>query len=113
VTGFSRRPQDVAAARVFLIAAVRRPEPELPTYGEVAAAYGGIARAVGPVLNTIARDCDMASEPDLSALVVDRRTRLPGTFSGEPVEAGSSNETRWRDELRKIRLHNWSPRSQQ
>ncbi len=42
----------------------------MPRYGEVAEVYGGIARAVAPVLNSVARDCAAAGEPDLSALVV-------------------------------------------
>ncbi len=79
----------------------------LPTYGDVAAVYGGIARAVGPVLNSIARDCDQAGEPDLTALVVDRGTQLPGTFDGRPVAPGSAQEAAWRTELDKIRRQDW------
>lgn len=108
MTGFSRRPQDVDAARDFLIACVDRDDAELPTYGELAASYGGIARAAGPVLNSVARDCAAADEPDLSAMVVDRGTRLPGTFRGEPVFAGEASEARWRDELARIRAHMWT-----
>jgi hypothetical protein len=107
VTGFSRRPQDVDAAKRFLIPCVDRDDRDLPTYGEVAAAYGGIARAVGPVLNSIARDCEAAQEPDLTALVVDKGTRLPGTFLGQPVIAGTASETRWHHELARIRRHAW------
>jgi hypothetical protein len=108
MTGFSRRPQDVAAARRFLVSCVDRDDEELPTYGEVAAVYGGIARAAGPVLNSIARDCEVAGEPDLTALVVDKSTRLPGTFLGQPVIAGAASEARWHDELARIRNHAWS-----
>ena len=108
MTGFSRRPQDVDAARQFLIACVDRDDTDLPTYGELAASYGGIARAAGPVLNSIAQDCKAADKPDLSALVVDRRTKLPGTFRGEPVIAGDSSEARWREELARIRAHTWA-----
>ena len=108
MTGCSRRPQDVDTARRFLISCVDRDDRDLPTYGEVAAAYGGIARAVGPVLNTIARDCEAAQEPDLTALVVDKGTRLPGTFLGQPVVAGTASEARWHDELARIRRHTWS-----
>src|SRR4051812_14676036 len=105
--GFSRRPQDVDAARRFLISCVDRDDEELPTYGEVAAAYGGIARAAGPVLNSIARDCELAAEPDLTAMVVDKSTRLPGTFRGKPVIADDATEARWRAELARIRTHDW------
>lgn len=108
MTGFSRRPQDVDTARRFLISCVDRDDRDLPTYGVVAAAYGGIARAVGPVLNTIARDCEAAHEPDLTALVVDKGTRFPGTFLGQPVVAGTASEARWHDELARIRRHAWS-----
>jgi hypothetical protein len=111
VTGFSRRPQDVGTARQFLVEAASRAEGELPTYGEVAATYGGIPRGAGPVLNSIGRECGIAGEPDLTALVVRRRTRLPGTFKGKPVEAGTSTEKGWRAELHKIRRHNWNSRS--
>ena len=107
MTGFSRRPQDVNAARRFLVSCVTRDDEKLPTYGEVAAVYGGIARAVGPVLNTIARDCEVAGEPDLTALVVDKSTRLPGAFSSQPVIAGTAHEARWRHELARIRSHAW------
>jgi len=53
MTGFSRRPHDVDAARRFLIGCADRDVKELPTYGEVAAVYGGIARAAGPVLDSL------------------------------------------------------------
>ena len=108
MTGFSRRPQDVDIARRFLISCVDRDDRDLPTYGEVATAYGGIARAVGPVLNRIARDCEAAREPDLTALVMVIGTRLPGTFLGRPVIAGTATEARWHDELARIRRHAWS-----
>jgi hypothetical protein len=107
MTGFSRRPQDVDAVRRFLISCANR-DDDLPAYGEVAAIYGGIARAVGPVLNSIARDCESAGEPDLTALVVDSRTGLPGTFLGQPVAAGTAREARWRAELARIRRHPWT-----
>lgn len=109
MTGYSRRPQDVDDVRGFLI---QRAESgidldQLPTYGDVAAVYGGVARGVGPVLNSIARDCDQAGEPDLTALVVEAATRRPGTFAGKPVEAGSANEAAWLAELDAIARHDW------
>lgn len=107
MAGFSRRPQDVDAARRFLISCVDRDDEELPTYGEVAAAYGGVARAAGPVLNSIARDCKRAAEPDLTVLVVDRSTRLPGTFCGQPVIAGDTSEVKWRVEVARVRAYDW------
>ncbi len=106
-TSFSRQPHAIEAARRFLIQCAGRGDEDLPTYGELAAQYGGIARAAGPVLNSVRRDCTNAGEPDLSALVVDKRTRLPGTFLGEPVEAGRDSEARWRSELERIRSHTW------
>jgi hypothetical protein len=60
------------------------------------------------VLNTIARDGEKAREPDLTALVVDKRTRLPGTFLGQPVIAGTASEAQWHTELARIRRHAWS-----
>ena len=107
VTGFSRRPEDVAAARQFLVGIARDSGARLPTYGQVAAVYAGIPRAAGAVLNSISRDCEHAGEPDLTALVVDQRTHLPGTFDGAPVEPGSPNESRWRQELVGIRTYDW------
>lgn len=107
MTGFSRRPHDVDAARRFLIGCAHRDVKELPTYGEVAAVYGGIARATGPVLNSVSRDCELAGEPDLTALVVDKSSGLPGTFQGQPVVAGSASEATWHDELARIRRHAW------
>ena len=108
MTGFSNRPHDVATARTFLIGAAQRVPPNLPTYGEMAATYGGIARAAGQVLNSIKRGCDTAGEPDLSALVVKGMTGLPGMFGGKPVGAGGANEARWIDELERIRRWDWT-----
>jgi hypothetical protein len=51
------------SARAFLIGAASRDCHDLPTYGETAAAYGGVARAAGPVLDSIKPDCDQAGEP--------------------------------------------------
>ena len=107
VTGFSRRPDDVAAARQFLVGIARNSEARLPTYGQVADVYGGIPRAVGAVLNSISRDCEHAGEPDLTALVIDQQTHLPGSFNEAPVEPGSLNESRWKDELVRIRTYDW------
>ena len=108
MTGYSNRPHDVSTARGFLIGAAHRVPPDLPTYGEMAATYSGIARAAGPVLNSIKRACDSAGEPDLSALVVDRTTGLPGRFRGQRVEAREVNEARWLDELQRIRNWDWA-----
>ncbi len=108
VTGYSHKPTVVNAARRFLVGCVDRPDETLPTYGEVAESYGGIARGVGPVLNSIRRECDAAGAPDLTALVVDKASRLPGTFKGSLVTPGSPDEARWRDELSRIRGHDWS-----
>lgn len=108
MTGFSRRPQEVDAARDYLIrVATGAGDAPLPTCGDVAASYGGTARAVGPVLNTIARDCAQVGDPDLSALVVEKRAGLPGTYDGQLVEPGSAQEVAWRAELAKIRRHDW------
>ena len=109
VTGFSRRPDDVAVARQFLIGVARDSDARLPTYGQVAAVYAGIPRAAGAVLNSISRDCVHAGEADLTALVVDQQTHLPGTFNGAPVEPGSPNESRWKEELVRIRTYDWPP----
>lgn len=99
---------DVASARTYLIGVARRAnEGRLPSYGDVAATYGGIARAAGPVLNSVARECEQRGEPDLSALVVDKRTGLPGTYAGRPVTVGSQHEVAWRSELARIRRHAW------
>lgn len=97
----------MATVRAFLVQASTRPEDALPTYGDAAESYGGIPRAVGPILNSIARDCTAADEPDLTALVVDRTSRRPRSFEGHPVEPGSTAEGRWRQELERIRSHRW------
>ncbi len=108
-TPYSRRPDAVAAVRSFLISVQDRPEAQMPRYGEVADVYGGIARAVAPVLNSVARDCARAGEPDLSALVVLADTGLPGRLNGEvldPTKAGA--RAAWQAELQRIRRHPWS-----
>ncbi len=103
-TRYSRRPQDVAAVREFLIPVRDRLEDRLPRYGEVAELYGGIARAVAPVLNCVARDCTPAGEPDLCALVVLADTGLPGRLNSQvldPSDLGA--RTAWRAELERVR----------
>ena len=104
----SRRPEDVAAARDFLIRQRHRADDRIPRYAEVAAVYGGIARAVAPVLNRIAADCAAAGEPDLSALVVLDSTGLPGSLHGQPlVPTDTGARTAWLDELDQIRRYPW------
>lgn len=107
-TPYSRRPEVVAAVREFLISARDRPDDQMPRYGEVAAVYGGIARAVAPVLNSVARDCADAGEPDLSALVVLADSGLPGRLNGEFLESTDPGAlAALRHELRRIRRHEW------
>ena len=107
MTGFSRQPQVIDVARRFLIGCRNREHRQLPTYGEVAAQYGGIARAAAQVLNSVRRDCDAAGEPDLSALVVDMVSGLPRASNGQPVVRGTASEAQWLDELRRIRAYPW------
>ena len=107
-TRYSRRPEDVAAARAFLLTTLDRPDDQLPRYGEVAAAIGGIARAVAPVLNSVARQCEERGEPDLSAVVVLSGTGLPGMLDGRPVDPGGPRaRTSWQSELGRIRAYPW------
>lgn len=107
-TRYSRRPQDVAAARAFLLTTLDRPDGQLPRYGEVAAAIGGIARAVAPVLNSVASECEQRGVPDLSAVVVLGGTGLPGMLHGQPLDAGDATaRTRWQAELQRVRAHPW------
>ena len=110
-TPFSRRPDAVAAVRSFLISVRDRQDDLLPRYGEVAAVYGGIARAVAPVLNSVARDCAVAGEPDLSALVVLADTALPGRLNGAVLDPQDPTaRTAWQAELQRIRRYPWPHR---
>jgi hypothetical protein len=107
-TPMSQQPEVVAAVRAFLIRQRHRSDARMPRYAEVAAVYGGTARAVAPVLNTIAEDCARAGEPDLSALVVLVGTGLPGKLNGEVVDPADTGAKRaWMDELTRIRRHSW------
>jgi hypothetical protein len=107
-TPYSRRPDWVAATREFLISVRHRPDSDLPRYGEVAQVYGGIARAVAPVLNAVARDCAAAGEPDLSALVVLSSIGLPGRLNGQALDPqDSSARSAWLAELERVRRHRW------
>jgi hypothetical protein len=107
-TRYSRRPDDVAAARAFLLTTLDRPDDQLPRYGEVAAAIGGIARAVAPVLNSVAKECEECGEPDLSAVVVLSGTGLPGMLHGRPLDPDdASARTRWQAELQRVRSYPW------
>lgn len=102
----------MAAVREFLIEQRRRPDDGLPRYGEVAAVYGGVARAVAPVLNSIARDCARDSEPNLSALVVLTATGLPGRLKGQVVEPNERHVlVAWQAELKCIRTYKWPRRA--
>ena len=109
VTSYSRRPDIVHAVRQFLIErAAREARAPLPTYSDVADVYGGIPRGTGPVLNSIRRDCELRSEPDLSVLVVDVRSGLPGLLDGHPVESGDpASVQRWHMELGRVRKFQW------
>lgn len=108
-TRYSRRPEEVGAAREFLLTTVHRPEQQLPRYGEVADAIGTVPRAVAPVLNSVAKQCHERGEPDLSVLVVLRGTGLPAMLHGEPVDPeDAAVRQRFLDELARVRQHNWT-----
>ena len=108
-TPYSRQSEVVAAVRDFLISVRGRPDDLLPRYGEVADVYGGVARAVAYVLNSVARDCAVAGEPDLSALVVLADTGLPGRLNGEVLDPQDATAfTAWQAELQRIRHHGWA-----
>ena len=108
-TPYSRRPDWVAATREFLVSVRQRQDADLPRYGEVAAVYGGNARAVAPVLNAVARDCGKAGEPDLSALVVLSSTGLPGRLDGLEVDPRDRKTlAAWQTELERIRSYSWA-----
>ena len=87
-TPYSRRPEVVAAVRDFLISVRGRQDDLLPRYGEVADVYGGIARAVAPVFDSLAKDCAQAGEPDLLAVVVLSKTGLPGRLNSGLLNPG-------------------------
>ena len=107
-TPYSRQPEVVAAVRDFLISVRGRPDDLLPRYGEVADVYGGIARAVAPVLNSVAKDSAQAGEPDLSALVVLADTAQPGRLNGAVLDAQDPTaRTAWQAELQRIRRYPW------
>ena len=108
-TRYSRRPHEIDAARAFLLTRLDRPDDQLPRYGEVAAATGGIARAVAPVVNSIAEQCQDPGEPDLSVLVVLSGSGLPGMLGGRPVDASDPTvRERWHTELQRVRVHPWT-----
>ena len=107
-TPYSRQPEVVAAVRDFLISVRGRPDDLLPRYGEVADVYGGIARAVAPVLNSVARDCAVAGEPDLSAPVVLESAGFAGRLNGVVVEPQDPRaQTAWLAELCRHRSSEW------
>ena len=108
-TPYSHRPDRVAAARQFLVSVRDREDAYLPRYGEVAQVVGGIAQGVAPVLNSVARDCVKAGEPDLSALVVLAGSGLLGRLDGEVVDPDDRRVlVAWQVELERIRAHNWA-----
>jgi hypothetical protein len=60
------------------------------------------------VLDSVARDCARAGEPDLSALVVLADTGLPGRLDGQVLDPQDpSVRSAWRVELKRIRSYVW------
>lgn len=104
----SRQPDSVAAARAFLIAAATSDNDVLPTYQDVADSYGGIARAVAPVLMSLAADCAAAGEPDLTALVVEQATGRPATLQGVAFTGRPAQEATWANLLAQLRAYPWT-----
>jgi len=104
----SRRPDSVVAARQFLIAVARSDNDVLPTYQDVADAYGGIARAVAPVLMSVAADCAAAGEPDLTALVVEQATGRPAALQGVAFTGQPAQEATWASLIAQLRAYPWT-----
>ncbi len=73
---YSHRPDDVTAARRFLIDARDRQEGTLPTYEEFVSIFGNVPQRAASVLNSIAAICANNGEPDLTVLVVRARVGL-------------------------------------
>ena len=96
------------AIRCFLLGARRLGEEDLPEYGELAKLFGGIAQSQPDRLWRLYRQCDERAEPDITALVINKRTRRPGLFKGEQWVPGPRSDAQWRDTLIRIRAYAWS-----
>src|SRR3712207_2409458 len=90
--------------REFLVAVVSGAEDHLPTYGEVAAAVGCPPMSLGRLLDEVLADCKRRNEPDLTAIVVNARSRLPGKFKGMRTDLQPPDVASWRQEVQKVRI---------
>lgn len=103
----SRLVADAVDVRRFLVDCRSRNDDALPTYGEVAAVCGRAPNGLGQLLEFIYRDCLDHDEPDLTSLVVNQQTRLPGKFKGRYAVDGQVDTAGWQAMLARIREYDW------
>lgn len=103
----ARLVADAIDVRRFLLGCLDRPTDSLPTYKEVGAVCGRVPPGLGQLLDFIYDDCRAHGEPDLTALVVNQRTRLPGKFGGRYAVDEQMDSRAWWDELRRVRSYSW------
>jgi hypothetical protein len=94
---FTKTDKRVAAVWELLVEAAQR--REALTYGQVADKVGGIAQGVSPMLKIIEQYCQMFDLPLLSALVVRRDGKAPGS--------GFAPGTDYKQEQQRCFEHDW------
>ncbi|MCU7729821.1 hypothetical protein ODJ79_39405 [Actinoplanes sp. KI2] len=107
MTGISHQPHLVQAARELLIHIARSPHRALVAYGDLAAEIDQHPRSIAPILNSVARECANRDEPNLTALVVLRRTGLPGTISLSQADDGRLDLATWLAEVEAVQSFDW------
>jgi hypothetical protein len=103
----SRVIADAVDVRRLLVASRDRPVDALPTYGEVAGVCGRAPNGLGELLEYIYRDCLDHDEPDLTAMVINKQTRMPGKFGGRYAVSGQMDTEAWLSMLERIRTYDW------
>jgi hypothetical protein len=108
MAGLSHSPHLVRATCYFLIQVARSPHKVLVTYGDVAAAIDQHPKSIGPILNSVARQCANQDEPNLATLVVLKRTGLPGTLRYPSTDDCRLELDAWLAEVESVQSYEWA-----
>ena len=106
----SRLVADAADVRRFLVKCRGRTDEALRTYGEVQLPFVDARPTASDSCWTTSTGIVSTGmgEPDLTALVVNRETRLPGKFGSRYADAGRMEvEGLWRAMLARVTSYDW------
>ena len=94
--------------RRYLIQVALLKDEFLPTYGDVGAVCERHPLAVGRILELVVADCQRRGEPDLTVLVINKKTKVCSKFLGKFAVDGRSYVDAWRDAVAGVRSWPWS-----